>query len=198
VPPRSWPRLAESLERAPVLRLDDYDYFVHPLSDGVAPVERALLEEATQGLQALLPDRFDVLLAPEAMGLPLATALTLATRKPFLVARKRSYGLPGEVAVGYATGYAAGRLHLNGLRPGQEVVIVDDVVSKGGTLRALADGIRRAGARLVKVVVLFDKSPDLDALARDVGAPIEALLHIRVHDGRVQVLPPHATARLPT
>lgn len=197
MPPRSWPRLVESLERAPVLRLKDYDYFVHPLSDGVQLVRPALIEEATRGLRGLLPARFDVLLAPEAMGLPLATSLTLATGKPFLVARKRAYNLPGEVRVPYATGYGSGHLHLNGIQPGDQVVIVDDVVSKGGTLRALSQGIRQAGATLSKTVVLFNKSPDLDGLAHDLGAPVEALLHIRVHEGHVQVLPPHATARLP-
>jgi adenine phosphoribosyltransferase len=194
VPP--WPRLVESLRTAPVVRVGDYDYFVHPLTDGVPPVEADVLAEAVAALRSLLPIRFDLLLAPEAMALPLAAGLGLATGRPFVVARKRPYGLPGEVAVEYATGYSTGRFHINHLPRDASVVLVDDVASRGGTVRALADAIRRAGARLEKVIILFNKDLDLAALGRDVGAPVEAVLNVRVENGHVEVLPVHATARL--
>ena len=46
----------------------------------------------------------------EAMGIHLATALSLETGIPFVVVRKRQYGLPGEVAVHQTTGYSQGEL----------------------------------------------------------------------------------------
>lgn len=193
--PDSWPRLVESLRAAPVVRMGSYDYFVHPLTDGVAPLTKGLLADAVDAVRGMLPTAFDVLLAPEAMGLPLATALTLALDRPFLVARKRSYGLPGEVEAPYRTGYAQGKLFLNGIRAGDRVVLVDDVLSRGGTVRALAQGLRTIGARLEAVVVLINKGHDLAALSREIGAPVRSALTIRVAEGRVEVLD-HAAARL--
>jgi adenine phosphoribosyltransferase len=190
-----WPRLRESLAKAPVVRRGDYDYFVHPLTDGVLPVDESLLREAIEAVDALLPRRFDVVVAPEAMALPLAAGITLTSGRPFVVARKRSYGLPGEQAVPYATGYSQGTFSVNGLRPNQNVVIVDDVVSRGGTIRAIAKAVRGAGARLVHVVILVNKDADLAALAREIDAPVSAVARIRVRDGRVEVLS-DATPRL--
>lgn len=179
-----------------MIRLKDYDYFVHPLTDGVSPVSPDLLAEAVDGLVGMLPRRVDVLLAPEAMALPLAAGLALRAGHPYVIARKRPYALPGEVVAPYATGYSQGRLYVNGILPGQEVVMVDDVLSRGGTVRALAKAVKAAGARLTKVVVLANKGHDLDALSKEIGAPVAALLTIRVHEGRVQVLNDHATPRV--
>lgn len=168
--------------------MKEYDYFVHPLTDGVAGITSELLEEALEALRQLLPPRFDRFLCPEAMGLPLAAGLTMRTGHAFVVARKRPYGLPGESAVTYATGYAQGHYYLNGIQPGERLVLVDDVVSRGGTIRAIAQGIRRSGAELVKVVVLFNKDHDLDRLAHDIGCPVEAVVRLRIGDGAVEVL----------
>lgn len=146
-----------------------------------------LLREVVDALRAMLPPTFDRFLAPEAMGLPLATALSLATGRPFLVARKRAYGLPGEIVIPQKTGYGGSDFHFVGLRKGERIVIVDDVLSTGGTVRALAEACRRAGARVEKVVVAINKDHDLDALGREVGAPIEAVTRVRVTNGKVRV-----------
>ncbi len=182
------PALADSVLASRVIRLKDYDYFVHPLTDGVAPITPGLLREAVEGLRGILPTTFDTLLAPEAMGLPLAAGLAEATGRPFLVARKRPYGLPGEVEAPYRTGYSEGRFFLNGLVPGERVAIVDDVTSRGGTIRALAKALPRTGAHLTKVAVLFNKNLDLEALGQEIGAPVEALFNVEVRDGSVHIL----------
>lgn len=184
----SWPRLAESVARAPVIRLGEYDYFVHPLTDGVIPITADLVEEALAALRSRLPPSFDVFLAPEAMGIPLATGLTLGTRRPTLVARKRPYGMPGEATVPYSTGYSRGAFHVVGLRAGDRVVIVDDVASTGGTLRALRRAIQTSGARLEKVLLLFNKGLDLAVFGRELGCPVEAVHEVRVRNGAVQVV----------
>lgn len=187
--PKPLPQLTESLRNAPILHLKDYNYFVHPLTDGVPLITRELLEEAADALSQFLPSRFDRFLAPEAMGIPLAAALTLKTGRPFTVARKRAYGLPGEVTVPYRTGYSQGAFHVNGLSSGQRIVLVDDVASQGGTLRALAQAIQRAGAHLETILLLFNKGLDLPALSQELGCPVHALLTVRVHNGTVQVVP---------
>ena len=69
----------------------------------------------------------DVILAPEAMGIPLTVPISLRTRIPYSVIRKREYRLPGEISVQRGTGYSSGFLYINGLKKGDKVTIVDDV-----------------------------------------------------------------------
>lgn len=183
----STPRLVETLKRSPIIRLKGYDYFVHPITDGIPRLDPKLLEEVVDALVAKLPKAFDVILTPEAMGIPISSVLSLRTGKPFTVARKRAYGTPGEVVVTQRTGYGGSSLHVHGLSKGDRVVIVDDVISSGGTLGALGEACQQIGVDLVQVLVVINKGHDLSALSNRLGCPIEALVTLRVIDGQVQL-----------
>lgn len=180
--------LRRSALASPVVKRGDYDYFVHPLTDGVPEVEPALLKEVVDEILAIADTRADLLLTVEAMGIPLATALSERTGLPFAVVRKRSYGLPGEVAVHQATGYSSGELYLNGVRAGMRVLLVDDVVSTGGTLGAVIEAVRHVGARLVDAVVIFEKGEGRANVERKHNVKVKTLLRVEVRGGRV-VLP---------
>lgn len=181
-------RLRESLADCPVIDRGGYPYFVHPITDGVPRLVPAVLAEVVDGLKALLPEDVDLLVAPEAMGIPLAASLGSATGLPAVVARKRPYGLDGEVPAQQKTGYGEAVLHLNDVHEGERVVVVDDVVSTGGTLRALSRALADVGARLVKAVVAINKDIDLSALTQEIGCPVEALVRIRVTEDGVEVV----------
>lgn len=177
--------LRESALASPVVKKGAYDYFVHPLTDGVPQVDPKLLREVVEEILALANTEVDLILTAEAMGIPLATALSERTGKPFAVVRKRSYGLPGEIAVHQVTGYSANELYMNGVRPGMRVLFVDDVVSTGGTLGAIIEAVQRSGARLVDVVVVFEKGQGRQAVEQKYNVKVKTLLKVDVRGGRV-------------
>lgn len=178
-------RLRASLEGAPIVRHGDYDYFVHPLADGIPLVDPDLLHEVVVDVLAVADLRVDRILTAEAMGIPIATALSLETGLPFSVARKRRYGLPGELELAQTTGYSANKLYVNGVAPGERVLLVDDVVSTGGTLACLLEGLKKAGVQVVDVVVVFEKGDGRRALEAQHGIRIKTLLRVEVRDGRL-------------
>ncbi|MEE3089750.1 MAG: adenine phosphoribosyltransferase, partial [Candidatus Thermoplasmatota archaeon] len=135
-------------------------------------------------------DDVDLILGIEAMGLPLTAPLSVQHNRPLVVARKRAYGLEGEVVVDQSTGYSKGAMYLNDVRPGERVLIVDDVLSTGGTLRAVIDGIRRCGAEVAQVVIVVEKGPGMADLHRDEPSlNLSALIAVDVVDGRVVTRP---------
>ena len=139
--------LRQSVIDAPVVMKGEYAYFIHPLSDGV-PSQSAELLSAARDLifEKVDWDNVDLILGIEAMGIPLATALSLKSGKPLVVGRKRSYGLPGEFAIDQTTGYSKGEIYLNDINKDDKVFIVDDVVSTGGTLLPILKAIDTMGA----------------------------------------------------
>lgn len=182
-------QLRRSLWDCPIIRKGTYEYFVHPLTDGIPATEPGLLEEAAEGLLEIGDFRCDLIVTIEALGLPLAAALSLKTGRPYNVVRKKSYGLPGERAMVHTTGYSRGELFINGIYPGIRVTLVDDVISTGGTLRSVVSGLRELGAEIVDIVAVFDKCPDKAALERELGCPIRTLLRVEIRNGRVIELP---------
>jgi adenine phosphoribosyltransferase len=180
-------RLRESLESAPIVEKGDYDYLVHPLTDGVPRTDPALLAEAVEGLALQIEETLgargeeaDLILTAEAMGLPLAAGLAQRLGVPYVTARKRSYGLPGEIPLAQRTGYGEATLHLNDVGAGERVVIVDDLISTGGTLRALTHGLDEAGARLLHVAAVVTKNPLLDQLADELDCSVSALAAVEI------------------
>ena len=177
--------LARSLREAPVVERDDYDYFVHGVTDGVPLVEPAVLRAVADGIR----DRVDLenvekIVAPESMGIHHATALSLETGIPFVVVRKRSYDFPDEVAVHQETSYGESELHVNGIEAGDRVLLVDDVFSSGGTIEAVCDALESIGAELVDVVVVLRR---VDVEPDDLPVEVTSLLEVRVEDGTVVV-----------
>lgn len=180
-------RLRSSLREATVIRKGDYDYFVHPIADGVPSVDPSLLEEVVAAIRRTANFDCDLILAPEAMAIHLAAPLSIMTRVPYTIVRKRPYGLPGEVRVDQSTGYSKGEMFLNGVSQGKKVVIVDDVLSTGGTLRSLVAALRGIGAEIVDIVVVVEKGSVKPALEAELGIVIKSLVRIDVADGRVIV-----------
>ncbi|MGA1848937.1 MAG: adenine phosphoribosyltransferase [Thermoplasmatota archaeon] len=180
-------RLISSFEGIPIVESGGYQYFVHPLSDGIPSITPEILDDATRCIMELLPkpNEFDLLITAEAMGIPLTTALSNIVGKPFSIARKRRYDLKGEVTVGQETGYSTSDLHLNLPEEGGLSVIIDDVLSTGGTLNAMVKGIRRSGWEVKQAVFLFNKMERgrIDRMEREIGIKIRSLLDLDLHMG---------------
>jgi adenine phosphoribosyltransferase len=126
----------------------------------------------------------DKIVVVEAMGIHIGAVLSVMTDIPMTVMRKRKYQLPGEVAVHQTTGYSKGELYINGIRKGDRVVIIDDVVSTGGTMRALLQALEIAGAEVVDICIAIQRGKP------DIGRPYKSLVRVEVTE-KVHVVERH-------
>jgi adenine phosphoribosyltransferase len=181
-------KLRGSLKASPVVRFGEYDYFIHPVTDGIPFMEPDLLEEVIVHICTMCDFDCDLIVGAEAMAIPLIASLSLKTGVPYNIIRKRKYGLPGEVSVKQVTGYSKLDLYINGVSRGDRVVIVDDVISTGGTLRALITALREIGAKIEDIIVVVEKTDEKAALEKEFKVRIKTLVKIEVRDGKVIVL----------
>ena len=176
--------LAESL----VVERGEYEYMVHPITDGIPRVDPRILNDVADAMIEVGNFDCDTILTVEAMGIPLATALSLKTGKPFSIVRKRMYGLPGEVNLTQVTGYSKSTLFINGIQPGETVTIVDDVLSTGGTLWALVEALKKMQVKVADILVVVEKTDKKAEIERKIGHLIKTLVKVEVVDGKVRVL----------
>ena len=177
--------LVESLESCPMVKRGEYNYFIHPITDGVPIVEPALLRDVCSAMIKMLDlNNVDKIVVVEAMGIHIGAVLSVMTDIPMTVMRKREYKMPGEVAVHQTTGYSKGDLYINGIKKGDRVVIIDDVVSTGGTMQALLKALEIAGADVVDVCIAIQRGNP------DIGRPYKSLVKIEVTE-KVHVVERH-------
>ncbi len=101
---------------------------------------------------------FDVIVGLESRGFLFGMPIAYNLRKPFVLIRKKGK-LPREtVSKEYDLEYgsAAIEVHKEDLKPGQKVVIVDDLLATGGTAGAAAELVESLGCQVVKLVFLME------------------------------------------
>ena len=183
-------RVKESLLAAPIIWKGDYPYFIHPLTDGVPRLDPDVLSAVVELIEGRVAwESIDLLLGIEAMGLPLTSPLSIRNNKPQVVVRKRSYGLDGEVAIDQSTGYSKGSMFLNDINEGERILIVDDVLSTGGTLEAIINGVEAIGASIESIIVVVEKGPGLKLLQKKYPhIEISSLVRVEMIDGTVALI----------
>ena len=160
--------LKQSLINAPIIWKGDYPYFIHPITDGVPRLEPDVLKAIIELSVPLIDwQSVDMILGIEAMGLPLMAPLSMRTGIPMVIARKRQYGLKGEIEINQETGYSKGSIFLNDIKNGENLVIIDDVLSTGGTIRSVIEGVKKTGAVIQNIVVVVEKGPGMATLQKD-------------------------------
>lgn len=179
-------RLLASMHEAPIVDRDGYDYLVHPVSNCVPTLQPALLREVVVEIVRHADLEVDKVVTPEAMGIHISTAVSLFADLPLVVVRKRAYGLPGEVALSQETGYDASEMYVNDVTEGDRVLLLDDLLSTGNTLRSIAEAVEATGAEVVDTVVVIRKVGGDEMAAAD--RPVTSLVDIRVADGTVEVV----------
>jgi len=112
--------------------------------------------------QKLKNTEYDLLVTAEAKSIPLAYALSVETRKPYVVLRKTYKPYMGDALEAETLSITTGQpqtLILDEkdieLMTGRKVVIVDDVISTGSTLQGMRMVLEKAGASVVREAAIL-------------------------------------------
>ena len=97
---------------------------------------------------------FDVVVGPESRGFIFGVPVAYNLHKSFVPVRKKGK-LPCET-ITMKYGSAEIEMHKGSIRPGQKVVIVDDLMATGGTMEAIVKLIEQMGGKVVKIVCLME------------------------------------------
>ena len=109
-------------------------------------------------LERFKDDLLDVIVPIESRGFLFGAPLAYEMRKPIVPVRKPGK-LPAEThTVGYSLEYgeSAMEIHVDGVRPGQRVLLLDDLLATGGTLEATARLVEMSGGVVSAVGVIIE------------------------------------------
>lgn len=100
----------------------------------------------------------DVIVGTESRGFIFGVPVAYNLHKPFVPIRKKGK-LPCEtIEASYELEYGSAtvEMHRDSIRPGQKVVIIDDLIATGGTVEACAKMIKQLGGEVVRIVFLME------------------------------------------
>jgi len=160
-----------------------FEFFPTSITDNIPPLRPEVSRAICLLSRFHLHDMEHVTLGvgEEDRGAMIISDLLLHYELPRTLARWTPTGAPGEIQIAFANEYIAegqAAIFLNGVRPGDRVVIVDDLISTGGTLIALAQAVRRAGATIEAIFTIGEKieNEGRAALRQAVGIEVKTML----------------------
>lgn len=101
---------------------------------------------------------FDVVVGPESRGFIFGVPVAYAMNKSFVPVRKKGK-LPCEtVEMSYDLEYGSAtiEMHKDSIKPGQKVVIIDDLIATGGTIEAIVKLVESLGGVVQKIVFVME------------------------------------------
>ncbi len=100
----------------------------------------------------------DIIAGAESRGFVFGMPIAYLLNKPFVMVRKAGK-LPCEtVSKTYDLEYGTAtiEIHKDAIKPGQKVVLIDDLIATGGTMKAAAELVEELGGEVVKMVFLIE------------------------------------------
>lgn len=126
-------------------------------------------------------NRPDAIVGIDARGFIFGAALAYAMGIPFVAARKQGK-LPGDVyaeSFDLEYGTATIEIHRDAIQPGQQVVVIDDLLATGGTVEAVIKLVERLGGKVTEAIFVVELPP-LGGRKRLQGTPVHALVEFMV------------------
>lgn len=122
--------------------------------------------EDPKGLQIAIDDMsamldgvdYDIIAGAESRGFIFGAPIAYKNGKGFVLVRKKGK-LPREtVEMSYDLEYGSAtiEMHKDSIKPGQKVVLVDDLIATGGTIEAAAKLVEKLGGVVVKMIFLIE------------------------------------------
>lgn len=142
----------------------------------LTPLFMSNIGPLTDALIASIPaeklEQVDSFVAVEARGFVLASLLAQRLGKGLLLVRKAGKLPPPVVGVGYSLEYGMDRLEMSANIEAQKIIIVDDVLATGGTLKAVKQLVDKCNHEILGASIFLDL-PDLHS---DLGLDVWSVL----------------------
>ena len=142
--------------------LEDADYFKEAVN---------LLAEKYQN------KKIRKIVAIDARGFLLASALAYKLKVGLAIVRKKGKLPYKTVRKKYTLEYAANvlEMHTDAILPGQKVLLADDVLATGGTMKATIDLVKKLGGRITDIVFMVELK-DLKGRQKLKGYQVKSLI----------------------
>ena len=120
---------------------------------------------------------FDVVVGAESRGFIFGAPIAYALGKPFVLVRKKGKLPCDTIEKEYDLEYGTATLemHTDAIQKGQKVVVVDDLIATGGTIKAAIDLVEELGGEVVKAVFLIELA-GLEGRKKLEGYDVEAVI----------------------
>lgn len=179
-----------------IIERKGYPYIILPFDYECSPEQINMFADALErSIRSRLDcDQIDKIVTIESKGILISTIVAMRLNKPINIIRKRELYLKDEIKITKSTGYEESYIFINGLDEGMKIVLIDDLISTGGTLTATMDKMIDLKCEILGAFIVFDKidfggaQKISDNYAKKHGFPFETIVKLRITEDKQLVV----------
>jgi adenine/guanine phosphoribosyltransferase-like PRPP-binding protein len=182
--------LIDCFQNKELVEVNNHIFIVNPLTEQMPATSPDLLHCACEEILKVANRDFDKVVGEEDKGGIIVAGVALAANKPFGMVRWYPSGLSGQIRMPFTSEYVDGCLYLNGIEAGDRVLVVDDMISTGGTMIGLIQALEKAGAKIADIVSVGEKVNyhGVDLIREKTGYLPKTLIKIDISGKRSRVI----------
>jgi adenine/guanine phosphoribosyltransferase-like PRPP-binding protein len=157
----------------------DRNFLINPLIDHVPTTPYELVEDAINELCKLTDfSKANKIAGEEDRGGFITALVAYRQKLPFGLLKWNPVGLDGQISVDFRNAYAEGKMYLNGVQKGDNVIIVEDLVDSGGTIIAMIELFKKAEVNIVDIIALAEKAEykGVERIKKETGYEVKHLV----------------------
>lgn len=178
--------LIASFDKQKIIRRNGKSFLIIPMTDHYKSTEPIVLRQAVNAVCDVVnwngSSPINKVVSEEEHGGFIAVCVALQRNLPFSLAKQNPVHLPGEIGIrNFKMAYRdSTSIYLNGLKKGDRVIIIDDIVDTGGTMIALINAVKEAGV-VIKDVVSIAEKVEMGGVARikkETGIKVKTIIRV--------------------
>jgi len=184
-------KVRENFDNQDLYEINGLKFILNSLTEQVPATTPELLRLAAEWISSEIKIECDKLLTEEDKGAILIAAVSLQSGIPFGMARWYPNQLADQISEIFSCEYVKeGTLYISGIEKNDRVVIIDDVISTGGTMIGLIRSIEKIGATIIDIIVLAEKIEynGVQRIKTETGHDVRSLIKVSVKGEKSQVL----------
>lgn len=183
--------IIKAFDNQPLTLINNRKYIVNPLLDHMPETKYELLEDVVLELSKLTSfDDAQKIVGEEDRGGYIAALMAYEHKKSLAMVKWNPSGLQSEHPVDFRNAYTSGKMYLHGIKKGDRVILVEDLIDSGGTIIAMIKLLQDAGAVIVDIITVAEKI-DYDGRERiknETGFDVKSLLKVQCLDEKSKVI----------
>lgn len=179
--------LRAAIEAAQMVKIkkndgDDYNFKLYAFGERGTFISPELIAEITENLAQSVTKyfpSFDYIVSPEPGGHTWGMLAAYRLNKPINILRLSTQDNQAETdSIKRETAYNENYINFAGFKRGDKVLLVDDVISSGGTIYAIVQQLRTLGVEVTGIQVILVKGEHYKKMKSDLAVPIKYLAKI--------------------
>ena len=176
----NFPNLENAIESAKTYSFDNYIFRLFDFGENGQYLSHGLIKEITTGMSESIKNNFsdfDYIVAPEPGGHTWGLLAANSLGKDINIFRVLPSKLEGEIEIPRKTPYNQGHLYINYIKKGDKVIIVDDVIYRGGTLESILKVLKENEVSIVGIQTILAKTDNYLNVQKKYDVKIKFLMY---------------------